>query len=420
MAAMAAFPSATAILFTARVRVTFLTQYFPPEVGAPQARIAALAKGLAGRGETVTVHTCPPHYPDGRIKQPYRNRPLRHERQEAVRVIRSAVYPAPNRGFLRRLCGHLSFAGSSLATAPLTGPADVVVVETPPLFLAAAAIGYARSKRARLIVNVADLWPDSAVELGALRSPAAIRAARALERAIYRAADAITCPTEGIAAALESRSEAAGKALLIRPAVDVERFDEAAAAPGGDLSGARVRVLYAGTVGMAHGLDSLLDAVDEANRKWSGPQVEAIIAGDGAEAPRLRSRLSSGGPSNVTMLGAVPGARIPRLYAECEIAVVLLRDRPIFHGALPTKLFEAMAAARPVIFAGRGEAADLLEATGAGVVVEPESPGALSSAIRALASDPERRAVLGQAGRSAVEASFARPRWLDRWQTALA
>ncbi|HKO38072.1 MAG TPA: glycosyltransferase, partial [Solirubrobacterales bacterium] len=144
------------------MRVVLLTQYFPPEVGAPQTRIAALARGLSERGIEVTVHTCPPHYPDGEIKAPYRNRLLARERMGGAPVVRSAVYAAANRGFARRLGGHLSFAGSALATAPATGPADVVVVETPPLFLAGAAIAYAKAKRARLVLNVADLWPDSA------------------------------------------------------------------------------------------------------------------------------------------------------------------------------------------------------------------------------------------------------------------
>ena len=140
-------------------------------------------------------------------------------------MVRSTVYATANRGFGRRLAGHMSFAASALATAFTTGPADIVVVETPPLFLAGAAIPYARMKRARLVVNVADLWPDSAIELGAFDSPAAIRAARAVERAAYRSAVAIACPTEGIVAALEKRPESVGKAVLMRPAVDLERFD---------------------------------------------------------------------------------------------------------------------------------------------------------------------------------------------------
>jgi glycosyltransferase involved in cell wall biosynthesis len=403
------------------VRAVLLTQYFPPEVGAPQARISALAKGLAARGVETTVHTCFPHYPDGRIKPPYRNRPLAMERAGEVRVMRSAVYPATNRGFGRRLAGHLSFAASALATGRRAGPADVVVVETPPLFLAGAAIAYARAKRAALVVNVADLWPDSAIALGALNSPAAIGAARALERAAYRAAVGIACPTEGIASELARRPESAGKEALMRPAVDLERFDPSRSPEAGGGSGggtARLRALYAGTVGMAHGLGTLLDAA-EILAAEPGAHLEVTIAGDGAEAAELRTRLARRGPAGVRMLGAVPSERIPALYAESDVAVVMLRDRPIFHGALPTKMLEAMAAGRPLVLAARGEAAALVEASGAGLLVPPEDAGALAEALRALAADPELGARLGAAGRRAVERDFGREAWLRRWHELL-
>ena len=410
---------APGLRFTAAVRVTFLTHYYPPEVGAPQARIAALAQGLGERGAEVTVHTCPPHYPSGEIPRPYRNRPLSRRREGDTRVVRSAVYPAANRGFALRLADHLSFAASALASAPAAGPANVVVAETPPLFLAAAAIPYARLKRAALVLNAADLWPDSAIELGALSSPAAIRAARALEHAAYRAATTITCPTEGIATSLEEHPSSAGKAALMRPAVNLDRFDPAPRAVGSGNGGGPMRVLYAGTIGMAHGLDTLLDAAELFERDDGGPAIEATVAGDGAEAPALRERLAKGAPRGVRMLGAVPSDRIPGLYAESDVAVVMLRDRPIFHGALPTKMLEAMAAGRPVVLSARGEAARLIETEGAGIVVTPEDPAALAGALAELAADPGRRERLGAAGRRAVEESFGYEAWLGRWYDAL-
>jgi glycosyltransferase involved in cell wall biosynthesis len=408
------------------VKLRILTHYYPPEVGAPQTRLAALAHGLARAGAEVTVHTGFPHYPDGEIKPPYRNRPLQVEGESGVRIMRSWVYPAPNRGFARRLANHASLATAALAAAPAGGPVDVLLVETPPLILAGAAIAYARAKRARLVLNVADLWPDSAVEMGTLSSPRAIVAARRLERAAYREATAIACPTEGIFETLRGRSESARKATLMRPAVDLSRFD---LAMGGSRSAARngqprvnggapLRVLYAGTVGLAHGLGTLIDAAEELQR-GAGTRLGVTIAGDGAEAPALRARLSRGGPSGVRMLGAVPAERIPSLYAESDVAVVMLRDLPIFEGALPTKLLEAMAAGRPVLLAARGEAARLVEAESCGVVVPPEDPRALAAALTALAADPARREAMGAAGRRAAKRDFGREAWLNRWQDLL-
>lgn len=444
------------------MRLRILTHYYPPEVGAPQVRLAALAHGLAQAGAEVTVHTGFPHYPDGEVKAPYRNRPLLREQIDGVRVLRSWVYAAPNRGFGRRLANHASLAAAALAAAPAGGPADVLLVETPPLLLAGAAIPYARAKRARLVLNVADLWPDSAVEMGTLGSRPAIAAARRLERLAYREAAAIACATEGIHATLGQRPESAGKATLMRPAVDLERFDPSAgpsangsrpssaaagggprlsgaADAGGDLpgpeAGARggspgsrdgtagelpLRVLYAGTVGLAHGLDVLLDAAEEVERRAGAPPLAVTIAGDGAEATALRARLANGGPAAVRMLGAVPADRIPALYADSDVAVVPLRDLPIFEGALTTKLLEAMAAARPVVLAARGEAARLVESERCGIVVPPEDPRALAEALTALAADPARRLELGAAGRRAVERDFGREAWLSRWADLLA
>jgi colanic acid biosynthesis glycosyl transferase WcaI len=393
------------------VRVILLTHYYPPEVGAPQARLSALAEGLRHRGVEVTVHTGFPHYPDGVIQPPYRNRPWSKEEANGVRVVRSAVYPAPNRGFARRIANHVAFATSALATAPAAGPADAVLVETPPLLLAGSAVAYARAKGAPLIVNVSDMWPDSAVELGTLRRPRLVAAARALEHACYRAAAAIVCPTRGIETALDGLDESRGKVHRIPPSVDPDLF---AASPPRE-NGA-FRVLYAGTVGMSQGVGTLMDAAELLE---GDAGIEIVIAGDGAEGPELRRRLAEGRLANVTMLGRVPHQRIPELYADADAAVVLLRDKPLFEGALPTKMFEAMSVGRPLVLSAAGEAARLVEESSCGVVVPPERPRELAAAIGDLARDRERAGELGAAGRRAVTERYSRAEAVDRWHRLL-
>jgi glycosyltransferase involved in cell wall biosynthesis len=392
------------------MRVTFLTHYYPPEVGAPQARISTLARLLAERGVSVTVHTGFPHYPDGRVKRPYRVRPYRVERDGPVRVVRSAVYPAPNRGFGRRLAGHLSFAASALLSARVAGGADVVVGETPPLFTAAATIPYARLVGAAAVLNVADRWPASAVALGALRSPPAIRAAERLERACYRHTAAITVPTEGLAADLGRLREASGKVARVGPAVDTDRFQPL---PGREADGP-LRLLYAGTIGLAQGVDTLVEAA-----RMAGPEVEVAIAGDGAEAARLREGLRRDPTANVRLLGAVRHEHVPALYRDVDAAAVLLRDRPVFESALPTKLLEAMAAGRPVLLSARGESGRVVEAAGAGVVVPPGDAAALADAMRRLRADRPALGALGAAGRSYVERHFAWDATVARWHKLL-
>jgi glycosyltransferase involved in cell wall biosynthesis len=394
------------------MRVTLLTHYYPPEVGAPQARLSALARGLSRRGVEVTVHTGFPHYPDGVIQPPYRNRPWFTEEADGVRVVRSAVYPAPNRGFGRRIANHASFALSALGSARVSGPADAVIVETPPLLLAGSSIPYSRAKNAALVVNVSDMWPDSAVALGTLRRPRLVGAARALEHACYRAATAIVCPTRGIETTVGGLEVAGGKVHRIPPSVDPELFPAAPPRQNGTF-----RVLYAGTVGMSQGVGTLVDAAELLDER---PEVEIVIAGDGAEGPELRRRLSAAGLHNVIMLGRVPHERIPELYAEADAAVVLLRDRPLFEGALPTKMFEAMSAGRPLVLSAAGEAATLVEEASCGVVVPPERPRELAAALSDLARDRDRAGKLGAAGRQAVLEGFSRERALDHWYGLLA
>jgi glycosyltransferase involved in cell wall biosynthesis len=387
------------------VRALFLTHYFPPEVGAPQTRIAALARGLRERGDEVIVHTGFPNYPDGRIPAPYRNRPLLRERApDGTRIIRSAVYATPNAGFTRRLANHASFAASALASAPASGPADVVVVESPPLFAAGAAVAYARLKRAPLVLNAADLWPDSAVALGMLPEGPTVTAARVLEEWAYRHSAAITVPTQGMVRLLEQRPAARGRTVHMPPAVDLERFAAVPPPPPAP----PLRVLYAGTVGLAHGLATLVEAA-----KLAGPAVEVTIAGGGAELSRLPRA------DNVELLGPVPADRIPALYASAHVGVVMLRDRDLFADALPTKLLESLAAGRPAVVAVRGESAALVEAAGAGVAVRPEDPRALAEAFMTLAANPEVCQRMGAAGRKLARERYGRAEMVDRWRALL-
>jgi glycosyltransferase involved in cell wall biosynthesis len=402
------------------VRICFLTHYFPPEVGAPQTRIELLARTLTAAGHDVVVHSGFPHYPAGGVPEPYRNRPFARERRGGYAVLRSAVYPAANRGFTRRLADHLAFGVSALATAGLSGPADVVVAESPPLFCAAAAVPYAALKRAALVVNVADRWPATAVELGALSNRRAIAAAGWLEDWVYGRADAITAPTAGIVAALAETRSAAGKVHRVWPVVEPERFttgaDRGATAAGSGPGDGPLSLLYAGTVGMAQGLETLV----EASRLVGPGTVSTTIVGDGAELAPLRARVLDAGIVNVALPGPVPADRVPGLLAAADVAVVLLRDLEIFRGAIPTKLLEAMAAGRPLLVAARGEAAALVAEAGAGVVVAPGDPAALADGIRRLHADPGLRSRLGASGREYVTARFGAHAAAEHWQTVLA
>jgi glycosyltransferase involved in cell wall biosynthesis len=417
------------------VRILVVTHYFPPEAGAPQARLSALAAAWASGGDTVTVLTGMPNHPTGVLPQEYRRAVRRREQRDGYRVVRTWLYATPNEGVARKTLSHLSFMVSSvLLGGRACGPADTVVVSSPTFFSIGSAWLLARLKRARLVVEVRDLWPAIFVELGVLTSRRLIGLLERLELAAYAAADQVVVVSDGFRANLIQRGVPAGKVHTIRNGVALDRFrpgvrDRIAsqatrarlgAGPGDCL------VLYAGTHGISHALPAVADAAallagqavpargDDPPRppRADDPPrppraVRFAFVGDGSDKPRLRDRVTELGLDHVTLAPAVPPDQVPGLLAAADICLVTLRDVPLFATFIPSKMFEYLAAGRAVIGAVTGEAAQILGEAGA-VVVPPEDAGALASAIRELAADPARRAAMGRRGRGYVERFFDR------------
>ncbi len=386
------------------MRVLIVTHYFPPETGAPQARLSALAATWAADGDEVTVLTGMPNHPTGVLPPAYRRAVLRRERADGYRVIRTWLYATPNEGMARKTLGHLSFMASSvLLGARASGPADVVVVSSPTFFSILSGWLLARLKRARLVVEVRDLWPAIFVELGVLTNRRVIALLERLELAAYAAADQVVVVSEGFRENLISRGVPPAKVHTIRNGVDVTRFDPDA--PAADCLRASLGagpgdclVLYAGTHGISQGLPAVADAA----ALLDGLPVRFAFVGDGADKRRLRERVARRGLGNVVIRPGVPNGQMPALLAAADICLVPLRDVPLFSTFIPSKLFEYLAAGKPVIGSLRGEAAQILAEAGA-LVVPPEDSAALAAAIAELACSGQRRTALGQAGRAFAE-----------------
>jgi glycosyltransferase involved in cell wall biosynthesis len=371
------------------MRTLVVTHYFPPETGAPQARLSELAATWAGDGDRVTVLTGMPNHPTGVLPPEYRRAIRRRERRDGYRVLRTWLYATPNEGVARKTLGHLSFMASSVLLGGLAaGPADTVVVSSPTFFSIGSAWLLARLKRARFVVEIRDLWPAIFVELGVLTNRRVIRLLERLELAAYAAADQVVVVSEGFRDNLIERGVPAGKVHTIRNGVDLTRFDPGTpadpavrarlgAGPGDCL------VLYLGTHGISQGLPAV------------------------ADEHRLATRVAELGLDNVTLAPSVPSAEVPALLAAADVCLVPLRQVPLFATFIPSKMFEFLAAGKPVIGSMTGEAAQILAGAG-GTVVPPEDSQALAAAIRALAADPEQRRVMGRAGRAFVERSYDR------------
>lgn len=401
------------------MRVLVVSHYFPPEIGAPQARLSELARAWADASDEVTVLTGMPNHPTGAVPEPYRGKVLVREKVDGYRVVRTWLYATPNKGMAKKTLGHLSFMATSFVLGlATTGKADVVVVSSPTFFSVFSAWALARCKRAELVVEVRDLWPAIFVELGVLGNRTVIRALEALELAAYRAAAAVVVVSEGFRDDLVRRGVPAAKLHVVPNGADLDRFDGMVAEDGarGTL-GARpgeTLVLYIGAHGISHGLEAVADAA----AKLVGEPIHFAFVGEGAEKQRLEARVRELGLANVALRPGVPRDEVGRFLAAADICLVPLRDVPLFSSFIPSKMFEYLAASKAVIGSVRGEAARILRAAGA-LVVEPEDPASMADAIRELAGDPDRRAAMGRQGRAYVASHFDRRELADRYRSIL-
>lgn len=392
------------------MRFGILTQYYPPEMGAPQARLSELAARFAERGHQVSVLTAMPNYPAGKIQAGYAGL-FRREICGSVNIMRCWIYPSSSVHLFSRLASYGSFSASSAALGALLLPRlDYLLTESPPLFLGASGCALARLKGARWIFNVSDLWPESAVRLGVIGPGAALRMAERLEAWCYRKAWLVSGQSRGILSDIQARFPGVPTYHLSNGA-DPSWFTRGSArSPWRErLAGPEeCLILYAGLHGIAQGLDQVLEA---ARRIGGHVRARFVLAGDGPEKPRLVALARELGLANVQFLDPVPRAEIPALLHAADIAVVPLKLA--LPGAVPSKLYEAMAAGVPVVLVGEGEPAAIVRETESGIAVDPGDAAGLEGALRKLAGDAGFRAECGAHGRRAAAARFDRKRIAD-------
>jgi colanic acid biosynthesis glycosyl transferase WcaI len=395
------------------MRVVFLTQYYPPEVGAPQTRISELVQRFVERQHEVIVLTGMPNYPTGKIHPGYGGALMRRQ-ENGIRVVRTWLYPTQKADMKRRMANYLSFTlSSSFFGTALMPRADYLVVESPPLFLGLAGWWLARLHRARMIFNVSDLWPESAVHVGAVdRESRAYRAAERLEALLYRKAWLVSGQSETIVRDIAGRFPSV-RTYHLSNGADTTRFHPDRAdpevrrelAPNGEFA-----VLYAGLHGLAQGLDQVLQAAKLLSAKCS---CRFTFLGDGPEKASLVEEADRLGLTNVSFAAPVSSKDMPAMVASADASIIPLKtDIP---GAVPSKLYESMASARAIIYVAEGEGADIVRRTNAGLVVHPGDVHAIAEAVERLASDPALRKELGASGRRAAEERFDRSSIANRF-----
>ncbi len=388
------------------MHLVILTQYYPPESGAPQARLSEIAQRFVARGHQVTVLTAMPNYPTGKIYSGYGGL-LRREESMGVRIIRTFIYPTQRADFLHRLTNYFSFVISSAFFGTFLLPrTDFLLVESPPLFLGLAGRWLSFVRGARMIFNVSDLWPDSVVRLGHLRAGSAShRLSVALEESCYRSAWLVSGQSAGILAEVRTRFPRKAQFHLSN-GVDPAVFSPARRSPAvhAELGEGRACVaVYTGLHGLAQGLDQLIDA---ALLLTDVPELMIVLIGDGPEKQALEARASTLGLRNLRFRPALPRERMAAVTASSDIALAPLKIT--LPGAVPSKIYEGMGSGVPVLVIAGGEPAEIINRTRAGLAVPPGDPAAAAAALRRLARSPELRAELGAAGRRAAEHEYNR------------
>ena len=396
----------------------FFSHYFPPEVNAPAARTFEHCVRWAKAGHDVTVVTCAPNCPDGVVFEGYRNRLRRQVSDiEGVRVVRVWTLMAANAGTVRRILNYLSYMFAAVLVSLRLPRPDVVIATSPQFFCGWAGRFVSRLKRVPFVLEIRDIWPESIAATGAIRNSTLLRFLEWLERRLHRAADRIVTVGKGYREQIIKKSGDGKTVSVISNGVDLDRFQPSA--PDArflhqwNLEG-RFVCAYVGTIGMAHGLEVVLDAAELLKQRGRSG-VRFCLVGDGALRARLESRAKQTKLNDMVLFtGRQSREEIPYILASADACLIHLKNCVLFGTVIPSKLFETMAMSRPIIMGVKGEAREIVMRAGAGIEMEPESAASLADAVERLMDDPELSARLSRSARAFVAEHYDRDVLADR------
>ena len=386
------------------MRILIIAQYFPPEISATGRRAQELAGSLARRAHDVTVLTGRPNHPATAARYFCRDAASSERTSGGYRVLRLPVFRSPDPRAWHRVLNYFTFVLLAIVRGMFFDrPHAILAVSPLPAGLVALALRAWHG--APLIYDLQDIWPDSARAVGVMTRGPAMLLLGGLEKLLYRCSARVVVISEGFRDYLANRGVPRDRLRLIPNGVDDELLRDAE--PEHRLRRTqplqrRFIVGYVGNHGLAQGLDTMLDAAD----RLRGDAVAFLLVGEGVEKPRLERKALEAKLDNVRFLHGVPRRRVPGLLAACDAGLVILRDDPLFRITIPSKLYEYMAAGKPVLCSVGGETAGLVEAARCGIAVPPADGAALADAVRALARDPAACAGMGESGAVWVRKHF--------------
>lgn len=371
------------------MHILFLTDNFPPEVNAPASRTFEHCRIWAEAGHKVTVITCAPNFPRGKVFDGYKNKLWQTEEMDGIRVIRVWSYITANEGFLKRILDYVSFMPSSVLAALFVSKPDLVIGTSPQFFTACAAYTVGLLKRIPFVFELRDIWPESIKAVGAMKDSLIIRLLEKIELFLYRKARLIVSVTHSFKDILIRRGVAGDKIEVITNGVDAARFFQS----DKDLELVKQYQLdgqfvagYVGTHGMAHHLETILEAA--AIAQANGDKIKFILLGNGARKAELVKLADDMQLQNVIFIDSVPKAEVPRYWSLLDVSIIHLKKMELFTSVIPSKLFECMAMGIPVLHGVAGESANIVKDNEAGLVFEPEDAQTLYQYLLKLKNDP--------------------------------
>ena len=358
------------------MHILFLTDNFTPEVNAPASRTHEHAREWIDQGCEVTVITCAPNFPHGKIYDGYKNKIWQTEVIDGIRVIRVWSYISTNEGTFLRTADYLSFMLTSFIAAFFIKNVTVVVGTSPQFFTAISAWMISTLRRKPFVFELRDLWPESIRVVGALNNNKILRLIERLELFLYHRAAIVISVTKSFKQNLIQRGIDQEKIHVVTNGVDLERFSPSL--KDSDILGQlglkdKYIVGYIGTLGLSHALDTVLDAAKIIKEKYSGYNIHFVFLGAGAESARLKSRVAKLFLDNVTFLNSVPKDQVSRYWSILDVSVVHLRKNELFKTVIPSKIFESMGMGIPILHGVQGESAEIVEENKVGLLFEPEN-----------------------------------------------
>lgn len=403
------------------MKLLILTQYYPPEIGAPQNRLHELAVRLKKEGVDVEVLTAMPNYPKMEVFEKYKDGSIREEEIEGIKVYRSKIYVSKSKSILPRLLNYFSFVWTSYWKGRKLGKFDFLMVESPPLFLGYSAIRLSKKLKAKMIFNVSDLWPESAEKMGVVTNKQLLGLAYRLEKKCYRKAQLVTGQTQGIVDNINERFPSVNTFWLPNGVdvnfyqpdkIELEDFRERAG-----LNASDVVFFYGGILGHAQGLSIVLEA---AKKVEAHEHIKIVLQGAGPEKEDLLALKESLNLKNVVFMPPVEKSKMPSILKSVDVALVPLRKLDIFQGAIPSKIFEALAMKKPLLLGVDGEArTHFIEKANAGKFFEPENVSDLADKLVQMAGNPEELIQMGERAREYVSENFNRDNIAQKFHDVL-